>query len=320
MTDVVALGELLIDFIRDGDGTDGNPAYEANPGGAPCNVLAMLAKLGCSAAFIGKVGDDGFGRQLQNALHSAGISAEGLVFDREAPTTLAFVHTAPDGERSFSFYRENGADTRLSTKELNTELLRSCRIFHFGTLSLTDEPARCATKYAVAAARGAGALISFDPNYRPALWKCEAQAKAAAWFGIETCDILKIADDELFWLTGAEAPDEGVKAVQKQTAAKLIFVTLGRNGSIAYAGDRRIYAPAFLHAKTVDTTGAGDAFCGCALRYILEHGLNDLTDGQLRELLRFANAGASIVTTRKGSLESMPETAEIEALLAADNA
>ena len=314
MTDVIALGELLIDFIRDGDGTDGNPAYEANPGGAPCNALAMLAKLGRSAAFIGKVGNDGFGLQLRDALLRAGISAEGLVLDSEAPTTLAFVHTAPDGERSFSFYRENGADTRLTPEEVHTGLIQNCRIFHFGTLSLTDEPARSATKYALAAAKAAKALISFDPNYRPALWKSEAQAKEAAWFGIETCDILKIADDELFWLTGAGNADEGVNALRKRCAAKLFFVTLGPKGSIAYHAGRRIYAPAFP-SVAIDTTGAGDAFCGCALWYVLEHGADNLTDGQLNELLRFANAAASIVTTRKGALLSMPEKAEIEAVL-----
>ena len=316
VTDVVALGELLIDFIRDGDGTDGNPAYEANPGGAPCNVLARLAKLGRSAAFIGKVGADGFGRQLRDALLRAGISAEGLVFDRGAPTTLAFVHTAPDGERSFSFYRDNGADTRLAPEEVNAGLIQNCRIFHFGTLSLTDEPALSATKYALAQAKTAGALISFDPNYRPALWKSEAQAKQAAWFGIQNCDILKIADDELFWLTGESDADEGVNALREHSGAKLIFVTLGPNGSVAYHGGHRVYAPAFLTAA-VDTTGAGDAFCGCALQYILEHGAENLTDGQLNELLRFANAAASVVTTRKGALLSMPETAEIEAVLAA---
>jgi fructokinase len=317
MTDVTALGELLIDFIRDGDGTNGNPAYEANPGGAPCNVLAMLAKLGRSTAFIGKVGNDGFGRQLRDTIESAGISAEGLILDDSAPTTLAFVHTGPDGERDFSFYRENGADTRLTAEEVNTGLIENCRIFHFGTLSLTDEPGRSATKYALETAKAAKALISFDPNYRPPLWKSEEQAKSAAWFGIRNCDILKIADDELKWLTGVQDCDKAMEELKKQTEAKIIFVTLGKNGSTAYYRDRKVYAPAFLSQDTVDTTGAGDTFCACALSYILEHGTDDLTDGQMGELLRFANAAASVITTRKGALLSMPEKAEIEAVLAA---
>ena len=317
MTDVAALGELLIDFIRDGNGANGNPAYEANPGGAPCNVLAMLSKLGHSTAFIGKVGNDGFGRQLRDAIESAGICAEGLILDESAPTTLAFVHTGPDGERDFSFYRENGADTRLTAEEVNTGLIGNCRIFHFGTLSLTDEPCISATKYALDAAKAAKALISFDPNYRPPLWKSEEQAKAAAWYGIQNCDILKIADDELFWLTGVQNCDEAVEELRKQTAAKIVFVTLGRNGSLAYYRGRKIYAPAFLRPDTVDTTGAGDTFCACALSYLLEHGADDLTDAQLGELLRFANAAASVITARKGALLSMPERAEIDAVLAA---
>ena len=317
MTDVASLGELLIDFIRDGDGSNGNPAYEANPGGAPCNVLAMLAKLGCSTAFIGKVGNDGFGRQLRDAIENAGICTEGLILDESAPTTLAFVHTGPDGERDFSFYRENGADTRLTAQEVNTGLLKSCRIFHFGTLSLTDEPGRSTTEYALETAKAAKALISFDPNYRPPLWKSEEQAKAAAWYGIRECDILKIADEELAWLTGMQSHDAAVEELKKQTEAKIIFVTLGRNGSIAYYMGRKVYAPAFLSPGTVDTTGAGDTFCACALSYLLEHGTDGLSDGQLGELLRFANAAASVITTRKGALLSMPERAEIEAVLSA---
>lgn len=317
MTDVAALGELLIDFIRDGDGTNGNPAYEANPGGAPCNVLAMLAKLGRSTAFIGKVGNDGFGRQLRDAIVRAGISAEGLILGDGAPTTLAFVHTGPDGERDFSFYRENGADTLLTKEEVHTDLIKGCRIFHFGTLSMTDEPCLSATKYALETAKAAKALISFDPNYRPPLWKSEEQAKAAAWFGIHSCDILKIADDELMWLTGMQSCDAAAQELRKQTEAKIIFVTLGRNGSFALYGNRKVYAPAFLTPDTADTTGAGDTFCACALSYLLEHGTEGLTDGQLGEMLRFANAAASVITTRKGALLSMPERAEIEAVLTA---
>ena len=314
MFDVVAFGELLIDFISDGVGTNGNPVYEANPGGAPCNVLAMLGKLGYHTAFIGKVGKDDFGRQLIAALQSIGISTEGLIADEKANTTLAFVHKKPDGDRDFSFYREKGADTLLQKEEIDLSLLENCRIFHFGTLSMTDEPALSATKFALEHAKRAGALVSFDPNYRPPLWKNEALAKKAALYGIKNCDILKIADNELQWLTGIEDIDSAVEQLKQQSSAKLMFVTLGKKGSLAYTQNRKVYAPAFLTPKTVDTTGAGDTFCACALGFTLQHGIYDLTEKQLSDLLRFANAAASIVTTRKGALLSMPEQKEIEAL------
>ena len=314
MFDVVALGELLIDFIADGVGTNGNPVYEANPGGAPCNVLAMLQKLGFRTAFIGKVGKDDFGRQLKAALQSVGIATEGLIADEKANTTLAFVHKKADSDRDFSFYRENGADTLLQKEEIDLSLLENCRIFHFGTLSMTDEPALSATKFALEHAKRAGALISFDPNYRPPLWKNEAQAKKAALYGIKNCDILKIADDELHWLTEIEDIDSAVEQLKQQGRAKLMFVTLGKQGSLAFYQNRKVYVPAFLTPKTVDTTGAGDTFCACALGFVLQHGIHDLTEKQLQDLLRFANAAASIVTTRKGALLSMPEKKEIEVL------
>ena len=315
MYDVVALGELLIDFIQNGSSRNGNLLFEANPGGAPCNVLAMLARLGYRTAFIGKVGNDSFGKMLGEAIQKTGISAEGLVYDRNVNTTLAFVHSLEGGDRDFSFYRNPGADIMLAEKEVSKKLIEGCRIFHFGSLSLTDEPSRTATKRAVAFAKEAGKLISFDPNYREPLWENEEQAKEAVWYGIGVCDILKIADNEIKWLTGLEDYDEGVRTIKKRSWAKLINVTLGSQGSIAYYQDKKIFGNSFLSDRTIDTTGAGDTFCAGVLSFVLEHGLNDLKEEELGEMLTFANAAASIVTTRKGALRSMPDKEEIDSLI-----
>lgn len=315
MYDVVALGELLIDFIQNSAGENGNPVFEANPGGAPCNVLAMLAHLGYRTAFIGKVGEDSFGKMLGKTIRESGISVEGLVYDRKVNTTLAFVHSLADGDRDFSFYRNPGADIMLTEHEISEKLAASCRIFHFGSLSLTDEPAESATKKAVAVARDAGTLISFDPNYRKPLWKSEKQAKEAVWYGIGECDILKIADNEIKWLTGSQHYDDGVQAIRERSGAKLINVTLGSQGSLAYYKDRKIFGKPFISSGTIDTTGAGDTFCAGVLSFVLEHGLDHLADAELEEMLSFANAAASIVTTRKGALRSMPHRKEVESLL-----
>lgn len=317
MYDVVALGELLIDFMQNSSSQNGNPVFEASPGGAPCNVLAMLAGLGCQTAFIGKVGADSFGRMLGEAIRQAGISAEGLVYDKNVNTTLAFVHSLPGGDRDFSFYRSPGADTMLTEQEVRRNLIGQCRIFHFGSLSLTDEPARTAVKMAAAYAKDAGKLISFDPNYREPLWESEEQAKEAVWYGIGMCDILKIADNEIKWLTGLEDYDEGVKEIRKRSGARLINVTLGSQGSLAYYQDSRVFGKPFLSDRTIDTTGAGDTFCAGVLHYVLQHGLDNLKEADLEEMLVFANAAASMVTTRKGALRSMPERAEVESLICA---
>lgn len=210
MYDVAALGELLIDFTQNGSSSNGNPVFEANPGGAPCNVLSMLAGLGYKTAFIGKVGDDYFGKMLGNTIKRIGISDEGLIYDKGANTTLAIVHTMADGDRDFSFYRKPGADIMLEEKDVCKELIEHCRIFHFGSLSLTDEPAASATKAAVTYAKEMSRWISFDPNLRKPLWADFEQARAAIWYGIRACDILKIADDEIKWLTGVNDYDQGV--------------------------------------------------------------------------------------------------------------
>lgn len=315
MYDVVALGELLIDFIQNGNSSKGNPLFEANPGGAPCNVLALLAKLGYRTAFIGKVGSDHFGAFLGETIKRAGIASEGLVYDSSCSTTLALVHTLPDGDRDFSFYRKPGADIMLRQQEIKKELIEECRIFHFGTLSLTDEPAASATKEALSCAKKAGKLISFDPNYRAPLWESETSAKEAIWYGIEQCDILKIADNEIKWLTGKDDYDEAVFHIKQRSGVKLINVTLGKEGSIAYYDDKKVFGRPFLNDKVEDTTGAGDTFCGSVLGFVLENGLENLSEKDLEQMLLYANAAASIVTTRKGAICSMPEKQEIESLL-----
>lgn len=314
--DVVALGELLIDFTENGISAQGNPLFEANPGGAPCNLLAMLSKLGHSCAFIGKVGGDMFGHQLRGALQAAGITSNALLTDPDAPTTLAFVKTAPDGEREFSFLRENGADIRLRADELPADLLQNTRIFHYGSLSMTHEDVREATRQAIALAKESGALLSFDPNLRPALWKSLAAAKAQIAWGLGQCDILKLADNELAFLTGETDLLLGAELLRRQYPnIHLMCVTAGANGSYAFCGNYAVYRDAFRLGGTIDTTGAGDTFGGCVLHHILRHGLDGLDEASLGEMLAFANAAAYLVTTRKGALRSMPNPTAIEAIL-----
>ena len=313
--DVVALGELLIDFTENGTSTQGNIIYEANPGGAPCNVLAMLSKTGRRTAFIGKVGQDIFGNRLKAVLEEQGICTTGLVMDTAARTTLAFVETLPGGDRDFSFYRNPGADMLLKEEELQEELLRDTRIFHFGTLSMTHKEVRQATKKAIAIAREGGAVLSFDPNLRPPLWASLEEAREQVAYGLSQCDILKISDNEIQWFTGEQDYDAGIRRLRSQYDIPLIVLSLGREGSCAYYKDLRAEVPAFLQEKTVETTGAGDTFGACCLHHILQYGLEELTEKQLTQMLTFANAAASIVTTRKGALRVMPTVQETEKLI-----
>ena len=310
--DVVALGELLIDFTDNGVSNQGNTMFEANPGGAPCNVLAMLQKLGRKTAFIGKVGEDIFGTKLKGVLEEAGIHTKGLVLDKDTCTTLAFVQTLEDGDRDFSFYRNPGADMMLKEDELNKKLLKSCKIFHFGTLSMTHKEVRKATKKAIKKAKENGALISFDPNLRPPLWKSLEDAKEQVAYGLSRCDILKISDNEIQWFTGEQDYDKGIQKLQKEYQIPLIVLSMGKEGSRAYYKDIKVEKSAFVQDKTIETTGAGDTFGGCCLHYILKYGLENLDAEKLEKMLTFANAAASIVTTKKGALRVMPTKQEVK--------
>lgn len=310
--DVTAMGELLIDFTENGMSGQGNPLFEANPGGAPCNVLAMLAKLGRKTAFIGKVGKDFFGEQLKNAIQEVGIDSGYLLMDEEVHTTLAMVHTLPDGDRDFSFYRNPGADMMLTEDEIPENLIADSKIFHFGTLSMTHEGVRMATKKAVAQAKKNGALISFDPNLRPPLWKSLEEARAQVTYGISNCDILKISDNEIQWYTGEEDFDKGIRRLKELHDVPLILLSMGREGSRAYYKDLRVEAAPFLQKDTIETTGAGDTFGACCLNSVLEYGLDNLNEEKLMQMLVYANAAASIITTKKGALRVMPAKDEIE--------
>ena len=313
--DVTALGELLIDFTENGNSEQGNPLMEANPGGAPCNMLAMIQKLGGTTAFIGKVGKDMFGRQLKTAVEAVGIDTRNLMEDEEVHTTLAFVHTFPDGDRDFSFYRNPGADMMLTKEEIQEDLIRNSKAFHFGTLSSTHEGVREATRYAIDVAKEAGCLISFDPNLRPPLWNTLEDARKEIEYGLSKADILKISDNEVEFLCGTSDYDEGARMLIEKYNIPFVCVTLGKDGSRAYYKGMRVEVPGFVQKNTIETTGAGDTFCGCMLHYIIQHGLEDLTEENLRELLTFANAAASVITTRKGALAVMPSKEEVERLL-----
>ncbi len=313
--DVLALGELLIDFTHNGESGQGNGLFEANPGGAPCNVLAMLNKLGHKTAFMGKVGNDIFGRLLKKTLKELSIQTDYMQMDEDVRTTLAFVANDETGDRSFSFYRNPGADMMFTEEEVNEEAICSSRIFHFGTLSMTHEGVRKATKKALHIAKENGVLISFDPNLRESLWASLEDAKEQFAYGMGYCDILKISDNEIQWFTGEEDYDTGVRILQDTYHIPLILLSLGKTGSRAYYKDLRVEVPAFVQKNTIETTGAGDTFFGSCLHFVLEKGLEDLMEADLTEMLRFANGAASLVTTKKGALKVMPSKEEVEALI-----
>lgn len=324
--DVTALGELLIDFTGNGTDENGIELFGANPGGAPCNVLAMLHNLGYKSAFIGKVGDDMFGNMLEGKAKAAGIDMRGLVKSKEYQTTLAFVHTFENGDRDFSFYRKNGADAHLKVEDIDEELIKSSKVFHLGTLSMTDVDGELATKHAVKVAKEAGCLISFDPNYREPLWESEAKAKEKIEWGLGMCDVLKISDNEITLMTGEEDYRKGARMLKEKYNIPIVFATLGPDGSIGYAGDAEVYVKGFINKNTIETTGAGDTFCACAIGKLLElssHSENwdkqtvieAVDDGVLERLLTYANAAASVITTRKGALSVMPTIEEVSSIL-----
>lgn len=312
--DVIALGELLIDFTMNGQSEQGNNMFEACPGGAPCNVLALLNKMGKKTAFIGKVGKDQFGALLRDSITEAGIDASNLMVDENVNTTLAFVHTFPDGDREFSFYRNPGADMMLTADEVNPEVVKDTKVFHFGTLSMTHEGVREATKKAVETAKANGCLVSFDPNLRPPLWSSLDLAKEQMEYGFGKCDILKISDNEIQFVSGKEDYDEGIAYLQETYNIPLILLTMGKDGSRAYYKGMRVERPGFS-VKAIETTGAGDTFCGSSLNYLVDHDFENLTEEQLGEMLTFANAAAALVTTKKGAIKAMPVKEEVLELI-----
>ncbi|WP_178024899.1 PfkB family carbohydrate kinase [uncultured Paenibacillus sp.] len=316
MLDVMTLGEVLIDFTPAGQTAEGNEQFTCNPGGAPANVAAALARLGAGAGMITKVGKDHFGSLLHETLLNSGVDVSALSFTDEASTTLAFVHLDDDGDRSFSFYRKPGADTFLRPSDVPFDRIEKCRILHFGSLSMTHEPARTATREAVVKAKEAGVLLSFDPNLRFALWESKEEAKQHILWGLKYADILKISEEELSFITGTTDVEKGSLVLQEQYAIPFIVVTLAEKGCYYRLADTDGYVPGF-RVKSIDTTGAGDAFLGCLLYRILESGvpLHLLEEQQIIGMLTFANAGGSIVTTRKGALQSMPTTEEIQKVI-----
>lgn len=318
MSDVVALGEVLIDFTPAGSSENGNVLFECNPGGAPANVLACLAKLHKQTSFIGKVGDDQFGQFLRDVLINKGISTEGLVVDTQVNTTLAFVHLQEDGERSFSFYRKPGADTNLKPEEVKEAMLNT-RIFHFGSLSLTDEPARSATLAALRYAKAKNALVSYDPNLRPALWPTLDEARTQILRVMDQADIVKISGEELAFLTECEDIQLGSEKLCQEYRLSMLLVTLGKEGCYYRVGALSGQVPGF-EVRTIDATGAGDAFLGGILFQILERD-KDLTQWTAEEIwtsVQFANAIGALVTTKKGAMPAMPSRSEIDQLLRMD--
>lgn len=299
MFDVVALGELLIDFTPSGKGDNGNPAFEMNPGGAPPNCLAALAKMGATTAFIGKVGKDKFGDFLISTLHGIGVDTLGLCRTTEAPTTLAFVHLGDRGERSFSFVRKPGADILLRKEDVDLSLIDRAKVFHFGSLSLTDQPARDTTCYLLEYAKSKGIKISYDPNYRAPLWGSEAEAITWMKKGIEYANIIKLSEEELAMLTDTEDIPKGAEALHAM-GVETVFVTMGEKG--AYYSDKSGsgYVPSFP-VTAVDTTGCGDAFTGAALYMMLYE------KKTMHEIVRFANATGALCATKKGGITGMPD-------------
>lgn len=310
--EITALGEILIDYTPLPNSDSGMSVFEQNPGGAPANVLACAARLGRKTAFIGKVGDDLQGRFLVDTLNRAKIDTRNLRVDERYFTTLAFVKLSERGERSFSFARKPGADTQLSPEELDRNLIAHSGIFHFGSLSLTDEPACSATMEAVRLARQSGAIIAYDPNYRPLLWKNEAEAMEHMRMPLPLVDLLKVSDDEVELLSGRADPRSGAQALVQQRGLRCVVVTIGDHGALVATADGAAMVPGFP-TRAVDTTGAGDSFWGGFLTRISESGkpLDALTFQDFQDFARFGNAAASLCVEKRGAMPAMPSRGEV---------
>ena len=312
MMDVVALGELLIDFTNVSADADGYPTMAAHPGGAPANFLAALSSFGAKAALLGKVGSDTFGKLLTGTLKAAGIETRGLVMADDVFTTLAFVTLDATGNRDFAFARKPGADTQLSFEEMDLSLIDETRVFHFGTLSLTDEPARSATYKAVAYAKEKGKLITYDPNLRKPLWNDLEEAKKQLLWGLGQADVVKISDEEVAFLFGLGVED-GARHILDHYGVKLVFVTCGADGCFFQNAVASGHVPSLSGIKVVDTTGAGDIFGGSAVWKLLQLGKDPatLTEAQLTDVVRFACTSAGLSTTKSGGISSVPTLEEV---------
>ena len=310
MLDVVALGELLIDFTCQSVDEQGYPTMTAHPGGAPANFLAALAKFGAKTSLLGKVGSDAFGRMLTSTLEDAGIGTRGLVSSDEVFTTLAFVTLDETGNREFSFSRKPGADTCVTFEELDLSLIGEAKVFHFGTLSLTDEPARSATRQAVAYAKEKGKLITYDPNLRKPLWKDLRTAKEQMLWGLSQADVVKISDEEVAFLWGLGV-EEGADYILRNFGVRLVFVTCGAEGCYFRNAAASGHVPSLRGIRVVDTTGAGDIFGGSAVWKLLqlEKAPEALNEAELRDVVRFACTAAGLSTTRPGGISSVPSLA-----------
>lgn len=307
MLDVVALGELLIDFAAKSKDPDGYPTMAANPGGAPGNFLAALNVYGKKTAFLGKVGADTFGHLLLGTLQKAGIETKGVIADPDYFTTLAFVTFDSAGDRSFSFARKPGADTQLCWEEVDQSLIDEARVFHFGTLSLTDEPARTATRKAASYAKETGKLISCDPNLRVPLWRSEEEAREQMLWSLQQADLVKISDNEVSFLWAC-SPEEGAEKLLREFDVKLAMVTLGAEGCLLRTKNACFRAPA-PKVHPVDTTGAGDIFGGSAVaRFLdLKKAPDALTQEDLSYIGAYALMAASLSTEHSGGIPSIPE-------------
>ena len=313
MYDVIALGELLIDFAPKSRSETGYPVLAAQPGGAPANFLAALNRYGCRTALIGKVGEDMFGGLLLETVRSAGINTRGILMDPDVFTTLAFVSLDESGNRDFSFARKPGADTCLRPEEVDCSLLQQAKVFHFGTLSLTDEPAASATRAAVKEAKAANLLISVDPNLRKPLWKKETDAKFAMEWSLRQADIVKISDEEIDFLWGL-SPEEGAQKLLGEYGVSLVYATLGPKGCHAATAAHRVTVSSPSGIHVVDTTGAGDIFGGSAMSRFLSFGVSprDLTEANLAEIVSFACTAASLSTQKHGGITSVPTLEEVQ--------
>lgn len=310
MTDILAVGEVLIDLTQSGTDDRGIPRFDANPGGAPANLAVAASRLGAKTAFIGKVGRDSFGDFLKNTLVENGVDITGLVTDPVQHTTLAVVSVDKTGERSFSFYRDPSADVNLRAEEISDEQLKNTRVLHFGSVSLTAEPARSATLHAARRARELGALISYDPNYRASLWSDERTAVKRMLEPLPLVDVLKVSDEELPLLAGTADPEEG-SAKLAGYGIRLVLVTLGAKGAF-YRFDGRTGSVPGVKCTVADTNGAGDTFFGAALSRLARlPSLDALTVPELERTVALSNLAASLTTSRHGAIPAMPTAAEL---------